>query len=140
MKNLLALSLTLTLIACSQTPPPTDNTGNTPEAVVLNAYTLMFEGNYDAAEALFDKRLTASIFTPTHPENFESFYTKQIEPWTQANLRTKLIGNKYNPNVWRVRIWSEDGRGDENHPGAVHDLAQIDGKWFFVNWSDYPKG
>lgn len=140
MKSLLALFLAFILMGCSQTPPPTDSAGSTPEAAVMTAYKLMFAGDYEAAEALFDKRLTAAIFTSTYPENFEGFYKKQIEPWTQANLKTELIGNKYNPDVWRVSIWSEDGKGKENHPGAVHDLAQIDGKWFFVNWSDYPKG
>ncbi|MGR8947454.1 MAG: hypothetical protein ACU84Q_05365 [Gammaproteobacteria bacterium] len=100
----------------------------------------MFPGNYEAAETVFDKRLNTAIFTPTHPENFESFDKEQIEPCTQANLKTELVGNKYNPNVWPVRIRSKQGKGNENPAGAVHDLVRIDDSWLLVNWSDYPKG
>ena len=70
---------------------------------------------------------------------FAGHYQEQIAPWTQANLQTKVIGNDYNKEVWRVRVWSEDGKGAENPAGAQHDLAIIDGRWLLVNWSDFPK-
>ena len=141
MKQLaLTILISLTVAACGKNaPPPTDSAGQTPEQVVMKAYEFMFSGDFEGAKALFDERLIKAIFPPTHPQGFTGHYQEQIEPWTLANLKTKIIGNNYNDDVWRVRIWSEDGKGAENPAGAQHDLAIINGRWLLVNWSDFPK-
>ena len=138
MKNLLALLVLLTGCA-SDAPPPVDKNGKTPDAVVVDAYRQMFAGNFESARSHFDDRLINAIFPPTNPENFESFFKKQIVPWKMEQLKTVVEGTPYNDNVWRVNINIDAGKGKNNPGGAVHDLALIDGAWKFVFWGDYPK-
>ena len=140
MKHLIiAVLICLTSAACGKVAPPVDSAQQTPEQVVMKTYELMFKGDFEAAKAMFDQRLLNAVFPSTHPQGFAGHYQEQIAPWTQANLQTKVIGNDYNKEVWRARVWSEDDKGAEDPAGAQHDLAIIDGRWLLVNWSDFPK-
>lgn len=131
--------ITLAALGCSSPPPPTDSAGNSPEATLKTAYELILAGDFADAEKHFDERLIKAVLPPTHPDDFTSFYKKQTENWKAERLQTELKGNDYNDNVWRVRIWSEEGRGKDNTPGAMQDLAQINGVWKIVFWGDYEK-
>lgn len=63
--------------------------------------------------------------------------TEILSAWTKQNLAAELIGNDIHPLVWRVRVYSEDGRGAGNPAGWVGDLALVQNEWKFVLWSDY---
>lgn len=125
----------LLIIGCAKTLAPFDNNNDSPDTVLKKAYEHILAGDLQTAETFFDQRLLKAVLPPTHPDTFESFYKKQTEGWTSADLHTEIFGNDYNPAVWRVRIGPADGRS-----GAVHDLAQIDGQWKIVYWGDWPKG
>ena len=133
MKHLILIAL-LALIGCAQEPPPVDSEGNPPNLKLKAAYQHLLAGDFATARTYFDDRLIAAVLPPSHPDTFESFYQKQVAEWTQHDLNTEIQGNEHNSKVWRVRIGPNDGR-----PGAVHDLAQIDGHWKIVYWGDYPK-
>ena len=66
-------------------------------------------------------------------------YCSYAKDWKVEWLRTELIGNDYNKNVWRLKIITNEGKGEHNGAGAVQDLYKINGKWKIVFWGDYPK-
>ena len=131
-----AVLVLMLVAACGNEPPPTDAQGQSPDDVLLATYLKILGGDLAAAKQAFDPRLLKAVLPPTNPDTFESFYQKQTADWQPGLLRTKIVGNDYSAQVWRVRIWSDDGSGSA---GAVQDLALIDGEWKIVFWGDYPK-
>lgn len=132
------LSLLLALLlGCTKAEPPLDSNGYTPQQVLLTTYIAIVEGRLDDAKANFSPTFIETMITKNNSTFAE--YCKNIEGWQVEWLKTKLMGNDYNDELWRVKVIPDEGKGKENRPGIVQDLALIDGQWKVVFWGNYPK-
>jgi len=135
--SILCLSLIVFLNSCGTKNAPLDDNGKSPEQVMMETYQLIIDGDYEAAIKNFSPEYIKEFLTDKNI-TFEE-YCKQAEGWQKEWLRTELVGNDYNENIWRVKIIPDEGKGKENRPGIVQDLHMIDGSWKIVFWNHYPK-
>ena len=130
------------LSSCAPAEAPQDSNGKTPQHVLLETYVHIAEGNYDKARKNFSQAYLDG-FVLKNGSTFVSFHSnpKGIDTtgWETEWLQTELIGNDYNANVWRVQLIVDEGKGNSNRPGVVHDLHIVDEVWKIVFWGDYPK-
>ena len=138
MKKLVTLfCVILLIISCSETKAPLDAHGKSPEQVLMETYIDIIYGNLDKAEQNFAPEFVKEIISDNGSTFYE--YCQNTDGWRIEWLKTTLIGNEYNDNVWRVRIYPDEGKGKENRPGIVQDMHIIDGSWKVVFWNHYPK-
>lgn len=142
MKILCQLFTTLTVIlfltACSTKEPPNDSNGETPSQVLMETYVLILNEKYEEAKNNFSPEFIETIVTKNNA-TFVEYARKYTKNWKVEWLKTKLVGNNYNDNVWRVKIIPDEGKGALNGPGIVQDFYIIDGAWKIVFWGDYPE-
>ena len=131
------LTIALLIFGCSESKPPVDSNGNTPQQVLMETYTLILNGKYDQAQNNFSPEFIEELITKNNSTFTE--YCSNTDGWKVEWLKTKLVGNDYNDNMWRVKIIPDEGKGAENRPGIVQDLYLIDGVWKIVFWNHYPK-
>ena len=127
----------LLIFGCSENKPAVDSNGKTPQQVLMETYTLVLEGKYDEAKNNFSPAFIEELITKNNSTFAE--YVSNTEGWKVEWLKTKLVGNDYNDNLWRVKIIPDEGKGANNGPGIVQDLYLIDGAWKIVFWNHYPK-
>ena len=141
MKNLyramLLLIAVFIMFGCGAKETPKDSNGLSPEQVLMNTYTLILDGKFEAAQKNFSPEFIEEMITKNKSTFVE--YCKNTEGWKKEWLKTKLVGNDYNDNIWRVKIIPDEGKGANNRPGIVQDLHIIDGTWKIVFWGHYPK-
>lgn len=125
------------LAGCSEDKPPLDANGKRPEQVLMDTYVLILNDEYEAAKSNFSPEFIEELITKNNSTFGE--YTRNTEGWKVEWLKTKLVGNDYNDNLWRVKIIPDEGKGANNRPGIVQDLYLIDGVWKIVFWNHYPK-
>lgn len=125
------------LIGCGVKEAPLDTNGKTPQQVMMDTYVLILEGNYAEAQENFSAEFINEFITTKNTTFVD--YCSMTDGWKVEWLKTKLLGNDYNDNVWRVRIIPDEGKGNENRAGIVQDLHLIDGVWKIVFWGHYPK-
>jgi len=129
------------LLGCAPKEAPLDANGKTPQQVLLETYTLITQGNYEDAKRNFSERYIEELIT-SKGRTFVDFHSDSrgidTREWKIEWLKTNLVGNDYNDNVWRANLDVDAGRGKGNPPGVVHDFYIIDGAWKIVLWSDYP--
>ena len=133
---IIALASILTLTGCSTKEAPIDSSGNKPDQVLLDTYKLIVDGKFDEAQKNFSPDYIETFITSKNT-TFEEYCSK-TKGWTSESLKTEVMGNDYNDNLWRVKIYSEIN-GSQNGPGIVQDLYIIDGEWVIVFWNHYPK-
>ena len=130
------------LLGCSSQKAPIDRNGKTPQQVLLETYTLITQGKYVDAKKNFSDRYIEELIT-SKGRTFFDFHSDphgvDTRGWKIEWLKTNLIGNNYNDNVWRANLDVDAGKGKENPPGVVHDFHIIDGAWKIILWSVYPK-
>lgn len=131
------IALSSLLLACSETPPPVDADGKTPDQVLLETYTMMVSGQCEEAMDKFSDAYLQKFLTDKNKSHEE--YCVTTDGWQVSWLKAKNMGNDYNSELWRVKIIPDEGKGASNRPGVVHDLRIIDGQWKVVFWGDYPK-
>ena len=125
------------LIGCGVKEAPLDTNGRTPQQVMMDTYLLVLEGNYAEAQKNFSAEFINEFITTKNTTFVD--YCSMTDGWKVEWLKTKLLGNDYNDNVWRVRIIPDEGKGKHNRAGIVQDLYLIDGVWKIVFWGHYPK-
>ncbi len=136
--QIVIIALTALLaFGCTSKEAPVDSQGKTPQQVMMETYTLILEGNYSEAKKNFNPEFIDAVITKNN-STFEE-YCKNTEGWKISWLKTKVKGNDYNDNLWRVKIIPDEGKGANNGPGVVQDLYIIEGKWKIVFWNHYPK-
>jgi len=134
----LIIIITIFLLTCCSTPePPVDLNGNTPQKVLMDTYVLILEGKYEEAKTNFSPQYIEEIMTSKNITFIE--YCSNTQGWKVEWLKTKVVGNDYNENVWRVKLIPDEGKGKHNRAGIVQDLHIIDGYWKIVFWNHYPK-
>ncbi len=131
------LAAILFLMACSVKEPPKDSNGKTPQQVIMDTYLLILKGKYAEAQNNFSPEFIKEFVTTKNTTFVE--YASNTNGWKVEWLKTKLVGNKYNDEMWRVKIIPDEGKGNRNGPGIVQDLYLIDGVWKIVFWNHYPK-
>ena len=131
------LATIFVLAACGTDAPPLDSNGKTPQQVLMDTYVLIVEGNFEAAEKNFSSQFLQE-FVSSKQQTFAE-YCRDTSGWKKEWLKTILVGNDYNDQVWRVKIIPDEGKGKEKGPGIVQDLHIIDGVWKVVFWGHYPK-
>ena len=136
-KMLMTLAAAAFLAACGPGEPPLDANGQTPEQVLLETYVQIVEGNFDQARNHFSPQFIDEFVT-SKSQTFEQ-YCSNTAGWKTEWLKTKLVGNDYNDDIWRAKVIPDEGKGAENGPGIVHDFHLIDGVWKIVYWNHYPK-
>ena len=130
------------LIGCSEKEAPQDSNGKTPQQVLLETYTLIAESQFDKAKENFSPKYIKDFMTSKNMTFIEFHSNEQgidTRGWDVKWLKTNLVGNDYNDNVWRAKLIVDEGKGAHNRPGVVHDFHIIDGVWKIVFWGDYPK-
>lgn len=132
-----ALAAAFLIAGCSAEQPPLDSEGKTPQQVLMETYTLILEEKYTEAEKRFSPEFVKALITDNKSTFVE--YCNNTKGWQREWLKTKLVGNDYNENLWRVKIIPDEGKGAHNGPGIVQDLYMIDGEWKIVFWQHYPK-
>ncbi|KAA3636361.1 MAG: hypothetical protein DWP97_02935 [Calditrichaeota bacterium] len=138
MKKIILLIMVCALVVgCSEKKAPLDANGKSPEQVLMETYVDILYENYNKAELNFAPEYVKELIT----DNGSTFreYCKNTDGWKIEWLKTTLIGNDYNNDVWRVRIYPDEGKGKENRPGIVQDMHIIDGSWKIVFWNHYPE-
>ncbi len=125
------------VVGCGATDAPKDSNGKTPQQVMMETYQLILEGKYEEAEANFSAEFIEEFITTKNTTFVD--YSNTTNGWKREWLKTKLIGNDYNDNIWRVKIIPDEGKGKDNGPGIVQDFYLIDGVWKIVFWNHYPK-
>ncbi len=98
---------------------------------------LILKGKYAEAQNNFSPEFIKEFVTTKNTTFVE--YASNTNGWKVEWLKTKLVGNKYNDEMWRVKIIPDEGKGNRNGPGIVQDLYLIDGVWKIVFWNHYPK-
>lgn len=136
-QRFLLIAVSVVMLACESAKPPVDNNGQTPQDVLMNTYMSVLEGDYDSAMANFSDAYIEEMITKKHISVAE--YFNNTREWKKEWLKVKLVGNKYNDALWRVKIIPDEGKGAENGPGVVQDLYMIDGSWKIVFWGHYPQ-
>ena len=136
-RNFIAAVLITMFVGCATKEAPLDSQGKSPQQVLLETYTLIIEGNYSEAEANFSPSFIDELITKNKSTFIE--YCGNAKDWKVEWLKTKVMGNDYNDNVWRVKIIPDEGKGSHNGPGIVQDLSIIDGMWKIVFWGHYKK-
>ena len=130
------------LSGCASKEAPLDANGKTPQQVLLETYTLIAQGQYEVGKKSFSARYIEELIT-SKGLTFVEFHSNprgiDTRDWKVEWLKTNLVGNDYNDEVWRANLDVDTGKGKENPPGVVHDFHIIDGVWKIVLWSDYPK-
>ena len=139
----LLILLTISLFfGCSTKEAPTDANGKSPQQALLETYKLITQGDYEDAKKNFSERYIEELIT-SKGKTFIDFHRDphgiDTRDWNIEWLKTNLVGNDYNDNVWRANLDVDAGKGKENPPGVVHDFHLIDGVWKIILWSDYPK-
>ena len=104
----------------------------------METYVLILNEKYEEAKNNFSPEFIETIVTKNNP-TFVEYARKYTKNWKVEWLKTKLVGNNYNDNVWRVKIIPDEGKGALNGPGIVQDFYIIDGAWKIVFWGDYPE-
>lgn len=130
------------MIGCSIKEAPLDSNGNTPQQVLLETYTLIAEGKYDVAKNNFSQDYIEEFISKKNLSFVEFHSNKQgidTRGWEVKWLKSNLMGNDYNNDVWRAEIIVDEGKGKNNRPGVVHDFYIIDDVWKIVFWGDYPR-
>ncbi len=135
----LVLVLSSIIFGCNSPSPAVDATGQLPQDVVMETYTFIIESNYDRALENFSEQYIEEFMTSRNITFRQYADRPRKEGWKREWLRTKLVGNKYNRDVWRVEITPDEGKGKGNRATIVHDLYMIDGRWKIVFWGHYPK-
>ncbi len=130
------LAVMLPLHGCGP-KPPVDSQGKTPQQVLMETYTLILEGQYARAQKNFSPRFIEDLITRNNSTFIE--YCRKTQGWRADWLRAKLIDNDYNDNLWRVQLFPDNGKSEENRSGIVHDLTIVDGRWTIVFWGHYSK-
>lgn len=130
--------LTVAMYGCGSSAPPTDSNAQLPQDIVMETYRLILSGDYAGAQENFSDEYIEEFVTSRN-KTFKEYADGPTEGWKPEWLKTKLMGNKYNRDVWRVKIIPDEGKGANNGPGIVHDLHIIDGRWKIVFWGHYPK-
>lgn len=142
LQYLIVLIVLVLVTGCAGKKAPLDANNRTPAQVLLETYQLIVQGDYAAAERNFSARYVEELIT-SKGSDFVAFHQNpngiDVRAWQVAWLKSELVGNDYNDNVWRAKIIVDAGKGKENPPGVVHDFHLIDGVWKIVLWSDYPK-
>jgi hypothetical protein len=133
---LIALAALALLVGCSE-KPLVDSRGKTPEQVLMETYDLILEGQYARAQENFSPQFIATLITNNNSTFID--YCANTKGWRSDWMKTKLMGNDYNDDLWRVKLIPDEGKGKHNRPGIVHDLSIVDGKWTIVFWGHYPK-
>ena len=131
------LAVLFVLVGCGSQEAPKDANGKPPEQVMMQTYQFILAGKFDEAEANFSAEFIEEFITSKNTTFID--YNTNTKGWKPEWLKTKLMGNDYNDNVWRVKIIPDEGKGNENGPGIVQDLHLIDGVWKIVFWNHYPK-
>ena len=134
--RLIALAALALLLGCSE-KPPVDAQGKTPQQVLMETYNLILDGQYAQAQQAFSPQFIQALITDNNLTFVD--YCGNIKGWQPEWMKTKLMGNDYNDDVWRVKLIPDEGKGKENRPGIVHDMHIVDGKWTIVFWGHYPK-
>lgn len=137
LKSSLLILMVVFILGCATEQPPVDANGKSPEQVMVETYTQIINGNFDEAVKSFSDEYIEEFMTSKNI-TFEE-YCKLAEGWKVEWLKTELVGNDYNKDLWRVRIIPDEGKGKNNGPGIVQDLYIIDGVWKIVFWNHYPK-
>lgn len=137
LKLLAALAAAACLTGCSPGEPPLDANGQTPQQVLMETYVQIVEGDYDEAQTHFGAEFLEEFVTGKNKTLAE--YSNNTAGWKTEWLKTKLVGNDYNDDMWRVKVIPDEGKGAQNGPGIVHDFYLIDGVWKIVFWNHYPK-
>ena len=132
-----ALAAICFLLGCSVKEPPRDSSGKTPQQVLMDTYVLILEGKYEDAKNNFSPEFIEEFVTKKNITFVE--YCGNTKGWKSEWLKTKLVGNDYNDELWRVKIIPDEGKGSENSPGIVQDLYIIDSVWKIAFWNHYPK-
>ena len=125
------------IFGCSQAPPPLDSNGKSPDTVLMETYVLILEGKLDEAHQNFAPEYIKALITD-NKSTFEEYCSNTSE-WKVEWLKTTVMGNDYNKDLWRVRIFPDEGKGNENMAGIVQDMYIVDGSWKIVFWDHYPK-
>jgi len=130
------------IVSCSKQEAPLDSNGKTPQQILLETFVLITEGKYDEAKNNYSPDYIKE-FISGKDLTFVEFHTNKrgidTTGWEVKWLKSNLIGNDYNDNVWRAEIVVDEGKGSHNRPGVVHDFYLIDGVWKIVFWNHYPK-
>ena len=103
----------------------------------MDSYVLILERKHAEAEKNFSPAFIEELITSKNTTFVE--YCSMTDGWKVEWLKTKLMGNEYNDDVWRVMIIPDEGKGKENRAGIVQDLSMIDDVWKIVFWGHYPK-
>ncbi len=136
-RSFIVLAAILFLAGCSVNEPPSDLNGKTPQQVLMDTYVLILDGKYAEAQKSFSPEFVETMITKNNMTFDE--YCRNTNGWKVEWLKTERVGNKYNDEMWRVKIIPDEGKGNENGPGIVQDLYLIDGAWKIVFWNHYPK-
>ncbi len=104
---------------------------------MMIAYEAAMTGDWQPMQILVSPSYLEAINPNDLPFETAMDQYETLSTWTRTNLRTQLVGNDIHPEMWRVRIYSDDGLGASNPAGIVHDLVMIDGEWRIVFWGDY---
>ena len=136
-RTLIAVVLTTMFIGCTTKEAPRDSQGKTPQQVLLETYTLILEGKDSEAESNFSPEFIEELITKNESTFIE--YCSNTKGWKADWLKTKIMGNDYNDNVWRVKIIPDEGKGSHNGPGIVQDFSIVNGVWKVVFWGHYKK-
>lgn len=104
---------------------------------MMETYVQILEGKYEEAQNNFSPAFIEEFVTTKDTTFVE--YCSMTKGWKVEWLKTKLMGNDYNDDVWRVKIIPDEGKGNMNGPGIVQDFYIIDGAWKIVFWGHYSK-
>ena len=129
-------------LGCGKKEAPIDANGKTPQQVLLETYSLITQGEYETGMKNFSVQYIEELIT-SKDQTFVQFHSNpqgiDTRNWKVEWLKSNLVGNDYNDNVWRANLDVDAGKGKDNPPGVVHDFHLIDGVWKIVLWSNYPK-
>ena len=126
------------LTGCGTPDPPTDSAGKGPDEIMLETYQLILAGNFAEAEKSFSPKFLDE-FVVSKGKTFDFYCGEYTKGWKPEWLKTQVMGNDYNQDIWRVKIIPDEGKGAENRPGIVQDLILVEGAWQIVFWGHYPK-
>lgn len=136
-RTLVIVAAAACIAGCGPGEAPLDTNGQTPQQVLMDTYVQIVEGDYDEAQTRFSAEFLEEFVTGKNKTLAE--YSSNTAGWQVEWLKTKLVGNDYNENMWRAKVIPDEGKGAENGPGVVHDFYLIDGVWKIVFWNHYPK-
>ncbi|MGD2141321.1 MAG: hypothetical protein PVH25_13055, partial [Burkholderiales bacterium] len=125
----------MALAGCITQGPPVDSLGKTPQQVLEETYTLILQGQYARAQANFSPQFIRDLITNNNSTFIE--YCARTRNWRPRGLKTTLLGNSFNDNLWRIKLTAVDGKDGQDRTDIIHDLYMVDGKWTIVFWGDY---